>query len=275
MHIRVAQGNYYPKKIVFPGGELNVTLPLGLPDHIDGYLIKTKIKSSEDLIELLLVKDAIDRKYMDRSIKSALTIAYLPYARQDRICNEGEALSVSVLARLINSMSFDRVNTLDNHSDVSTSLINNCVNITPQLIMSRSSAIETLLTRSDIFLCSPDAGAIKKTYKISSHFGGIPIIKADKVRDTKTGEITRTEVNCDDLKGVAVLVADDICDGGMTFIKLAEALKSKGAGDLFLYVTHGIFSKGLEPLSMYQKIFTTDSLRSVEDKTETLEIIKI
>ena len=41
---------------------------------------------------------------------------------------------------------------------------------------------------------------------------------------------------------------DDICDGGQTFISLAQSLKKQGAAEIFLYVTHGIFSKGLDQL---------------------------
>ena len=44
------------------------------------------------------------------------------------------------------------------------------------------------------------------------------------------------------------LIVDDICDGGGTFIPLAKKLKNAGAKTVTLYVTHGIFSKGLDPL---------------------------
>lgn len=275
MLIRIQGENYYPKTMVFSGGEVNVTLPSVLPYEITDYAIKVKIKSSQDLIELLMVKDALDRKYVSMPVCSGLAIPYLPYARQDRVCNPGEALSIKVLANLINSMNFDVVETFDNHSDVSTALINNCWNYSAAHLMDRSESINNILTKPDVVLCSPDAGATKKTYEIAKRFGGLRILHADKIRNTKTGEITSTEVYCGALEGQDVFIADDICDGGMTFIKLAEALKAKGAGDLYLYVTHGIFSKGLEPLSAYKKIFTTDSLRSAEDKTDVLEVIKI
>lgn len=42
---------------------------------------------------------------------------------------------------------------------------------------------------------------------------------------------------------------------------LAEALKQKNVGKLFLAVSHGIFSRGVEPLlAHFERIFTTDSL---------------
>jgi ribose-phosphate pyrophosphokinase len=58
---------------------------------------------------------------------------------------------------------------------------------------------------------------------------------------------------------------DDICDGGGTFIGLVDALKKKNAGDLYLAVSHGIFSKGFDELTgSFKTIFTTDSFRDIE-----------
>jgi ribose-phosphate pyrophosphokinase len=42
------------------------------------------------------------------------------------------------------------------------------------------------------------------------------------------------------------LIVDDICDGGRTFIELAKVLRPLTNGSIFLYVTHGIFSQGLD-----------------------------
>lgn len=49
-----------------------------------------------------------------------------------------------------------------------------------------------------------------------------------------------------DVEGKICLITDDICDGGGTFLLTAMALKDRGAVDVKLYVTHGIFSKGLD-----------------------------
>ena len=45
------------------------------------------------------------------------------------------------------------------------------------------------------------------------------------------------------------MIVDDTCDGGRTFIELAKVLRARNAGKIELYVTHGIFSKGLKELS--------------------------
>jgi ribose-phosphate pyrophosphokinase len=54
-------------------------------------------------------------------------------------------------------------------------------------------------------------------------------------------------------------MVDDICDGGMTFIKIAEALTTQyNIKELSLYVSHGLFTKGTEVLRQagIQRIFT-------------------
>ena len=69
------------------------------------------------------------------------------------------------------------------------------------------------------------------------------------------------------------LIIDDICDGGGTFIGLAKELKQKNAGDLYLAVSHGIFSKGLEALNTYfTKLYTTDSFKTLEDGVKQINL---
>lgn len=57
------------------------------------------------------------------------------------------------------------------------------------------------------------------------------------------------------------LIVDDICDGGGTFVGLAKELRAAGATRVYLYVTHGIFSKRL-PLEGIDHVYTTDSFLS-------------
>jgi len=46
---------------------------------------------------------------------------------------------------------------------------------------------------------------------------------------------------------------------------LAEELKKKNCGDIYLAVSHGIFSQGFEKFSpAFKKIFTTDSFQNIE-----------
>jgi ribose-phosphate pyrophosphokinase len=89
----------------------------------------------------------------------------------------------------------------------------------------------------------------------------------DKYRHQSSGAITEHKIlsgvepiNYPD--GAKLLVIDDLCDGGATFISIAKVLKKVFPNpDLHLYVTHGGFSRGKEVLTdVGYKVYTTNSL---------------
>ena len=69
-----------------------------------------------------------------------------------------------------------------------------------------------------------------------------------------------------DVAGRDVLIADDLCDAGGTFIGSAAALREAGARSVSLYVTHDLFSKGVEYLLSQgiERIWTTSSQGDAE-----------
>ena len=225
---------------------------------------------SDDIIKIMLVSDALKRRYP--FWKQHLFIPYFPYGRQDRICNNGEPLSVKVIADIINSANFEIVFTMDDHSDVIGALLNNHVQLLPedffydsqnQYGKNKTVWLEfyekDLKKKNDVVIISPDAGSLKKCFRISKKYKGVPVVRADKIRDTKTGDIIGTMIY-DDVDGKNCIIIDDICDGGRTFIELAKVLKEKGAKRVALYVTHGIFSKGFDVFDgIIDEIYTTDS----------------
>jgi ribose-phosphate pyrophosphokinase len=172
----------------------------------------------------------------------------------------GEAFSLKAVARLINAMGYDRVVICDPHSDVAPALVDR-VEVVSQLDLVRAHAPLSGMLSEDIdVIVSPDAGAAKKAHAVARHCG-LPQVVASKVRDTRTGEITSTELQDPALvSGRAALIVDDICDGGRTFVELAGVLRTAGATHVYLYVTHGIFSKGFGVFrGLIDGIYTTDS----------------
>lgn len=263
----------------FPGGELHITESwLQLKDGmcIDGKVfdhIICRINSSDDFMKLALFTNA----YTSLGYKlPELVLPYIPYARQDRIPNEGEALSIKVFAQLLNSLGYPRVTVLDPHSDVSTALIEN-VNVIPQSAIWGYELVklnaEDKLDKFD--LISPDAGALKKIYNLQSRLGNrVDNIRIGmKHRDVKTGKITGTSVDGSPFRNTGIVV-DDICDGGRTFIELAKVIR-KDYHKLILCVTHGIFSHGLDSLfEFYDEIYTTNSWNT-NLNWENLKVIPI
>lgn len=247
--IKIGGGTQHTKQFTFPGGEVGIEIQYyANPEKVENVEVIAHIKNSDDIMSLLLASDAIDRKYTNA--KKTLKLHYVPYARQDRVCNEGESLSIVVMTKLINSCKFDRVVIADPHSDVTTALIAN-VDVIESFDILKNKNL------SEYYIVAPDAGAYKKAYKWANVKGALGVITANKVRDVKTGRIVSVKVD-QDVTGLNLLVVDDLCDGGRTFTELADCLQ--GAAKLELYVTHGIFSKGTRVLTMlYDRIYTTNS----------------
>ena len=92
-------------------------------------------------------------------------------------------------------------------------------------------------------MVAPDQGAASAPAPARA-WPGVPLVHAEKTRDTNTGAITGTLVHSDHIGARNFLIVDDICDGGRTFIELAKVLRPLTDGQVKLYVTHGIFSQG-------------------------------
>jgi ribose-phosphate pyrophosphokinase len=254
----------------FSGGEVHVQLK-DLPKHtISTALIKTRIKSSDDIMELLMVTNSLKSTYGSK-LPIDLVLPYLPYSRQDKISDDGESLSLKVFAELINSQEYNSVSTLDVHSDTAKALFDNFNNFEQNTIIKSFEETMDIDLLKDVVLVSPDFGASKKIYKLASEYG-LTVVQSNKERDSN-GHIIRTEVYRDDFNGKDVLIVDDICDGGRTFQEIAKVLKQRNVGKISLYVTHGIFSKGVDILfeDCIDKIYTTNSF--IEESTDERVIV--
>ncbi len=243
---------------VFSGGEPHIKLSIeNVPEKV---IVTTRINCFNDLGLLLVATDALKRSGVE-NIEAF--IPYFPGARQDRIMTKGEALTVKVYADIINAQAYKKVYVFDPHSEVTSALVNNI------RVFDNSHLAEMILKDIENYhLIIPDAGAAKKALKLAQRLGSQSVIKCDKEREVSTGKLSEFSVYHDDLKGNDCYIVDDICDGGGTFIGLAKALKEKNAGKLYLVVSHGIFSDGLEKLSRYfELIHTTNSFQKISNNS--------
>jgi ribose-phosphate pyrophosphokinase len=178
----------------------------------------------------------------------SLKIPYLPYGRQDKSVSNGSTFALYPFAKLLNTLGFKSVEVFDPHSGVAFQLIENLKIVTPV----KEVYLTAGLLGADTFLY-PDKGAKEKYTKIFD----FPFITGKKDRDQSTGKIISLGVE-GDCKGKRVLIVDDICDGGGTFVGLADVLLMNGAKEVNLYVSHGIFSKGTQVLldAGIKRIFT-------------------
>lgn len=196
---------------------------------------------------------------------------YLPYARQDRVMGERDPFSLKMFALFLNALQLESVTMLDPHSDVAPALIERSI-VVPQHQIVRKCVPADVLERAMII--SPDAGSYKKVRALVSDDRRVGIGVKTRSPD---GSICGTDIYAiEPVSGDSLLIVDDICDGGRTFIELAQCLYAKSGRslgvdpeygcappnrlDLRLYVTHGIFSRGFDELGRwFSAIYTTDS----------------
>lgn len=275
--------NNYPvpfKQFKFPGGEVQVQLNKmsALPQSAAVIAISWIWENNNDELTVLeQLVDALRYHYATSQPAYTLYLPYLPYARQDRVCNTGEAFALKIFAKHINALKFSYVTVDDPHSDVGPALINNAVIRHPLI-----NECKLPLNPRTHVLISPDAGALKKVYKISSHWQGIPVVESSKVRDVTNGHIIKSEVSHSIRQYISnpkltFLVVDDIFDGGATFAGLANSLIAEGVNParLELFVTHGLFTNASnfpEIEKLYSKIYTTKSVIRTQQPKNVVEL---
>lgn len=237
MIIIMTNGKSYSSRVTqmtFPAGEVGIKLNQSVLDasRVD---IVARIRSSDDLMALMLTVDAVRAE--EPSAYVHLYLPYVPYARQDRVTAEGEAVSIRVLARMINSCKFKTVTIVDPHSDVAPALIDSVC------VVDAFTVFRHAKRWHNTWIVAPDAGATKRCEKFAKQAGAKGVIQCIKTRDPVTGALSGFKC-LDDVAGKELAIVDDICDAGGTFLGLRAELADAASVDLV--VTHGIFSKGVK-----------------------------
>lgn len=253
----------YFDRTIFPDGQHHIKIKNIISQFVN---VECSITDNNKLMELLLLSDALDRQKIRKDV---LVIKYLMGARYDRVMQEGDSLDLQVIANLINSCNFSHVILCDAHSDASTLLINNSINIS-------NVGLVKMYGKENSTLIVPDAGASKKVDSILKENPCLTnVVQCVKKRDLSNGYITLKVLEPELCEGKDCVIVDDLCDGGRTFIEIAKQIKPKS---LTLIVTHGIFSKGFTELKQYfDEIITSDSYKSkyTSDILKVLPIIDV
>jgi ribose-phosphate pyrophosphokinase len=174
-----------------------------------------------------------------------------------------ESFALSVFSKILNTFRFKHVFCIDPHSTVTNDNM-----IDGLKALSNLQYIQRAAQAGDEvdFLVAPDEGAIKKTLNYSLALK-IPYIISFKRRNVLTGKIEGVNLPKEEgekITGKTVLISDDICVGGMTFLELAKELRKYNPKKIKLFVTHGIFNKGTT-LESIDEIFCTNSCRNLID----------
>lgn len=193
--------------------------------------------------------------------KIDLYMPYIPNARQDRVNNEEDVFTLKYFAQLLNSLHLNSVTVLDPHSNVSTALIEGIVVRSPRSYVEKVLAEIIKQEGEAPVMFYPDEGAGKRYSGMIS----LPYAFGIKKRDWKTGQIQGLEAAGETglIAGSNVLIVDDICAKGGTFLHSARKIKDLGGKNIYLYVSHcenTILTGELINAGLLKKIYTTDSI---------------
>lgn len=261
--------------VLFSGGEFQLKLPHKIES--ERATLTWKPVDASEITFLALAVNAL--KHMG-VWDIDLDVLYLPYARQDRVCSPGEAHSLEVICGFLDNLGLTTIRIWDVHNEGKTEDLfpqTTVCFVTATNIFDRYRVLDDF-DISNLIICAPDDGAYGRVADLCNYFDyALPVVLG-KYREPETGKISVMQWNkynrCID--GWNILIIDDICDGGATFNQAAQILKKKGAVNLYLYVTHGIFSNGLDLLQENFKhvichhVLHDDKFQS----TETLTILR-
>lgn len=228
----------------FPGGEYH--LKDVDPDEKSAGAVLYGSDTAE-LVQLGLWADAIHQLGQ----KAIAYIPYFPAARADR----GVPFGGKIYADLVNGFNLDEVVIFDPHSPVIVELLNNVRVVDSAALVAH--AVGDVEAAGYVGVIAPDKGAVPRAQRAADALG-LPLFKATKERDFETGKLLKFEVEELPAEG-RLLIVDDICDGGGTFLGLAD-VTGLPKERLSLWVSHGIFSGRANLLTeKFSRIYTTDS----------------
>lgn len=253
----------------FPDGQQSITIA-PIQTHLP-IQIRSRLNSFKDLELIICANKALRNN--ESSQRISLYVPYFLGARSDRKFEDGGINYLKdVICPLVNSQNFDSVFIVDPHSDVTEALINNFHKTSNQSLVNWALR---KINSENYLLVSPDAGALKKVFSVAENIEyKRDIIIASKHRDVD-GKITHTDVPFSVTEADKdMIIIDDICDGGRTFIEIAKTIKNKQMlssstqihGKIYLIVTHGIFSAGFDELAKYfDGIYCTNSIQDIDN----------
>ena len=222
----------------FSDGEIKVEILENVRGHETYIVQSTCAPSNANLMELMLITDALKRS---SASKITAIIPYYGYARQDRRVRSARVpISAKVIADMMNTVGVDRVLTVDLHSESIQGFFDMpadnvyATKIMHDDIKSRSSNDEPIL------VVSPDAGGVVRARALAKFLGQSDLAIIDKRRATANESEVMNIIG--DVAGKCCIVPDDMIDTAGTLCNAAQALKDAGAAKVKAYITHPVLS---------------------------------
>ncbi len=238
----------------------------------DVFLIQSTCQPNDNLMELLLMIDAAKRA---SAHYITAIVPYYGFSRQDRKDKPRVAIGAKLVANLLQAAGISRIMTMDLHAaqiqaffDVPVDHLDASVIFVPYI---------KSLGLDDLIIASPDMGGSYRARTFAKFFNAEVVI-CDK-RRKRANEIESMSI-IGDVKGMDVVLIDDVCDTAGTLSKAAGLIMEKGAKSVRAVCTHPVLSgKAYETIenSMLTELIVTDTipLKRESDKIRVLSTAEL
>ncbi len=266
----------------FPDGEVSVKVEVNVRGR-DCFVVQpTGPPVNENLIELMVIIDALKRA---SAYRVTAVVPYYGYARQDRKDQPRVPITAKLVANLLARAGADRVLTMELHAGQVQGFFDIPVdNLTAAPIFAKA---VMALGYDDIVVASPDVGGVKSARSFARRLerlreergaaGRVDFAVVDKHRKSPD-EVAALSI-IGDAKGKHVIMIDDIVATGGSLVEAAALLLERGgAVDVVAVVTHPILA-GDAPekikKSRLDALFVTDTIPLRDDAGGKIKVCSV
>ena len=257
----------------FADGEIYIEINENIRGNSIFIIQSVSSPANDNLMELLLCIDALKRS----SAKNiTAVIPYFGYARQDRKVVPRTSISAKLVSNLITNAGADRVVTVDLHAGQIQGFFDIPVdNLFATPIFAKH--IKRKIKSNNIICVAPDVGGVERARALGKKLDvGLAIV--DKRRPSPGKSQVMNVIG--NVKNKICILTDDIIDSGGTIVNAADALLKRGAKEVHVYATHGVFSgDAIKKIknSKIKNLVITDSIDSSDKlkKVRNIEVLSI
>ena len=244
--------------IHFPDGEPHIVLEE--INRKESVMVICRISNPTDLFIATQIGSILNRQ----GVPYSFDIKYLMSMRMDRVISFNEAYSLNIVMKMLKMFNPINIKVLEPH------------NFSAILANGGMGYPSHKPDFSKYLVVFPDKGAYMRYRALYDK-----AVICSKVRDVSTGELKGFSIEnpeiLEECPNKPLMVIDDLCDGGGTFVGIAELLKEKCPDrPKSIFVTHAVNPNGIDNMRWhYNNVYITNSYRDWAGYPENVTIIDV
>lgn len=253
-HLKVKLGDAAVDR--FSDGEIHVKINENVRGHDVFAVQSTCCPSNDNLMELLIMIDALKRSSAQRI---TAVLPYFGYARQDRKDQPRVPITAKLVANLLTIAGASRILTIDLHAGQ----IQGFFDIPLDHLFAVKIFVDyrnNIKGKKNVVIVTPDVGGIKTARAYAKRLRcGLAIVDKRRVNDQKA-EVMHI---MGDVKGKIAIIVDDMVATAGSLVEAVEAIKKEGALEVYAAITHPVLSgPAIERIkkSQLRELVVTDTI---------------